>query len=280
MDDGYYLAETPDTMMFDSGGYDPADPLYSDWHELWPQYCDDWTLESWVDNGDGVLSASDQIDMNNTDNPGEHLDFHVDWVNPTPIPNDGKTDVVLTISEVAPDLSIEGVVLPYIGAVPLIYPTPEPGIYYVINVTVTNQGTAEAGSFNVSFTVHLEGEIIPEHGRKETVESLQQGANENLLFDWNPQEYGNYTLTIAADSDNDITELDETNNVRSRWVIGTIRGDIDGDGYVGSADFSALAGLYGIGFPFPPYPTVDINWDGYVGSADFSMLAATYGQSI
>jgi len=147
---------------------------------------------------------------------------------------------------VAPDLTIEGVVLPYIGMiVPHIYPTPEPGIYYWINVTVTNQGIAEAGRFNVSFTVHLEGEIIPEYGRKETVESLQQAANENLLFDWNPQEYGNYTLTIAADSDNDITELDETNNVRSRWVIGTIRGDMDGDGYVGSADFSMLAATYG-----------------------------------
>lgn len=180
----------------------------------------------------------------------------------------------------APDLSIEGVVLPYFGPVYAIYPTPEPYLFYRINVTVANEGTAEAGRFNVSLSVHLEGEIMPEHGRKKTVEGLQQGANENLLFDWNPQDYGNYTLTIVADSDNDIVELDETNNVKIVWVIGTIRGDMDGDGYVGSADFSILAGLYGKRFESPPYPTADINWDGYVGSADFSRLAGNYGQSI
>ncbi len=122
--------------------------------------------------------------------------------------------------------------------------------------------------------------MMPDYGRKEWVGSLQQDASENLLFEWMPTEYGNYTLTITADSDNDITELDETNNEKSKWVIGTISGDFDGDGYVGSADFAVIAGLYGQEFPSPPYPNADINYDGYVGSADFSMLAATYGQSI
>ena len=181
---------------------------------------------------------------------------------------------------VAPDLTIEGVVLPYFPPVFAIFPTPDPVLGYKINVTVANQGMADAGRLSVSFDVELEGELMPVYGQKKTVEGLQQGADEILWFDFVPQDFGNLTLIITADSDNDIVELDETNNVKIVWVIGTIGGDVDGDGYVGSSDFSVLAGLYGMQFISPPYPSADINWDGYVGSADFSMMAATYGQSI
>ena len=122
MNDGYYLAETPDTMMFDLGGYDPADPLHSDWHELYPTYCDWWTLESWLDNGDGILSASDQIDMDNTDNPGEHLDFHVEWVNPTPVADDGKTDMIVEIKEIVPEFPLGvGLMMALAPAIPIVY---------------------------------------------------------------------------------------------------------------------------------------------------------------
>jgi len=182
--------------------------------------------------------------------------------------------------QTAPDLSIEGILLPYFSPIWAIYPNPTPGFYYKINVTVNNQGTADAARFNVSFTVHFEGQIMPELGRKKTVERLQQGANETFTFDFHPQNYGNYTLTITADSDNDIVELDETNNVKIAWVKCSIQGDLDGDGYVGSADFSLLAAHYGERFKSPPYPTADINWDGYVDSADFSLLAGNYGKSI
>jgi hypothetical protein len=58
------------------------DPIGSTWHELWPNYCNTMTLTSWDDNGDGVLSASDQIDMvNNTD--GWTYWWHVDAVTVT-----------------------------------------------------------------------------------------------------------------------------------------------------------------------------------------------------
>jgi hypothetical protein len=39
------------------------DPICTDWHELYPEYCLEWHLSSWEDNGDGFLSPSDQIDM-------------------------------------------------------------------------------------------------------------------------------------------------------------------------------------------------------------------------
>jgi len=38
-------------------------PISTMWHELWPYYCRRYHLTSWVDNGDEMLSPSDQIDM-------------------------------------------------------------------------------------------------------------------------------------------------------------------------------------------------------------------------
>jgi len=177
-----------------------------------------------------------------------------------------------------PDLTIEGIVLPYVGPVPLVYPTPEPQLYYDINVTVAST-VADAGFFNVSLTVHLDGEIMPEYGRERTVEGLRQDTSETVTFDFNPQDYGNYTLTITADCDDDIFEDDETNNVKVTWVLGTIRGDFDGDGDVDPDDFSVFAGIYGSRFTSPPYPTADIDWDGDVDPDDFSIFAGNYGQT-
>jgi len=45
-------------------GQDPIRyPKYTYWHELYPKYCQEWYLTSWIDNGDEVLSPNDQIDM-------------------------------------------------------------------------------------------------------------------------------------------------------------------------------------------------------------------------
>jgi len=61
----------------------------------------------------------------------------------------------------------------------------------------------------------------------------------------------------------------------------TIKGDADNNGYVGSSDFSILAGAYGTSVGNPAYDErADFNHDGYIGSADFSMLAGNYGTSI
>jgi hypothetical protein len=40
-----------------------ANPMGTTWHEIYPTYSNVFTLNSWTDNGDGSLSASDQIDM-------------------------------------------------------------------------------------------------------------------------------------------------------------------------------------------------------------------------
>jgi len=184
----------------------------------------------------------------------------------------------------APDLCIEGIVLPYVPMVfqVMYFPAPEPpGLGYRINVTVTNQGTADAGSFQVSFSAYWEEEEVPELVLKETIASLEQGANKTVLFNLvSCENYGNYTLIIMADCNDDVAELDETNNVKMTWVIGTVRGDIDGDGTVDRYDFGLLAMEYGRIFEKPPYHPADFDYNGYVDRYDFGILAMNYGKTV
>jgi hypothetical protein len=180
----------------------------------------------------------------------------------------------------APDLSIEGMVLPYISPVPLIYPNPDPRFYYMINTTVTNLGTEDAGSFNVSFSVLLNETEVPEYDRKKTISGLAQGASETVWFEFGPENYGNYTLFIEADCDNDVPEADETNNVKTTWVIGTVKGDLNGDGDVDWFDFGEFAAIYGRTVEQPPYHSADFNYDGAIDWFDFGTFAANYGKTV
>ncbi len=65
------------------GLIDLANPIGTTWHELYPDYCyGPWTLTSWEDNGDGVLSYCDCIDMTD-ENTGMVHWYHVEDVTVT-----------------------------------------------------------------------------------------------------------------------------------------------------------------------------------------------------
>jgi hypothetical protein len=56
-----------------------TDPVGTDWHELYPTFCTNYTLGRWVDNVDGILSYCDFIEMNQKpDGPVEW--YHVEEV--------------------------------------------------------------------------------------------------------------------------------------------------------------------------------------------------------
>ena len=57
----------------------PGDPIGSEWGQLHPAEERYWTLTSWEDNGDEMLSASDQIDMVDY-STGEKAWFYVDQI--------------------------------------------------------------------------------------------------------------------------------------------------------------------------------------------------------
>ncbi len=70
-------------MSYTLGMLPPGDPTGTNWHEEYPTYSTPWTLTSWLDNGDGYLSASDQIDMTTSADPGWIYWYHVDAVTTT-----------------------------------------------------------------------------------------------------------------------------------------------------------------------------------------------------
>jgi hypothetical protein len=52
------------------------------WHELVPVFCQQWQQTAYLDNGDGMISICDW--MNLTDpNTGAVNGFHIEWVGPT-----------------------------------------------------------------------------------------------------------------------------------------------------------------------------------------------------
>ncbi len=77
-----YMTLTPVHMHFVGPWWveDPIyTPLYTEWHELYPKFCQYWNLTSHVDtDGDEMLSPNDQIDM--TDEAGNVTWYHVDRI--------------------------------------------------------------------------------------------------------------------------------------------------------------------------------------------------------
>ncbi|PXF52813.1 MAG: hypothetical protein C4B56_04580 [Candidatus Methanophagaceae archaeon] len=80
-----------------------------------------------------------------------------------------------------------------------------------INVTVWNNGTAAASPVNVSFFVSKGNETEYENETRIT-DSLQPKKFINVPFSWSPTSEGSYNITVSADYDDEIKELNESNN--------------------------------------------------------------------
>lgn len=96
-----------------------------------------------------------------------------------------------------PDLTVDGITLPA-----FIYN----GTISTINAKISNKGTGNAASFNATLYV----DALPTNAKQ--VSSLGAGSNTTVSFQWNTPGVGTYTLKVKADTDNTISESDETNN--------------------------------------------------------------------
>ena len=91
------------------------------------------------------------------------------------------------------------------------------GFANLIKVTVVNVGdTNISDSFDV--TLRADGLLI----ETETIKSIPARSVVMVTFSWTPEGIDEYTLTVTADSDDQIDETDETNNELSRDVLTTI----------------------------------------------------------
>lgn len=118
--DGYYIGETPDITMFEL--ISTASVIGSTWHEVWPEPCREWTIDSHEDTNDnGQLDESEQIDMTLLET-GYKAWYHVEWVNPDPVAGDGKADLIVKFKEPYPEfpLGLE-IIMMIAAAIPIIY---------------------------------------------------------------------------------------------------------------------------------------------------------------
>ena len=78
-----------------------------------------------------------------------------------------------------------------------------------ITATINNTGTGNAASFDA--TLHVDGTLVD----TQSVSGLDADTGTIVSFSWNTPEIGSYLLEVNVDSDNQITESDETNNLNS-----------------------------------------------------------------
>jgi len=119
--------------------------------------------------------------------------------------------------------------------------------------------------------------------------TLPIGNSTTLTFAWNTTDvpYGNYTISSYADPVSGETDTAD-NTLSDGWVVVTIAGDVDGDGYVDVDDvFLHASPAYGTEGPPKKYPAhprynpnCDFDRDGDVDADDvFTHLAPNYGKS-
>ena len=168
-----------------------------------------------------------------------------------------------------PDLAVTDIEAPVSAVV---------GNKYVINTTISNEGTSDATHFNVSFysnNVRV--------GRQK-LSHLDSGDNITLHFNWKPMHMGKiYKLKVAADvvSGPDWVELDVDNNVMTKNVpiveggFGNESGPLGegGSGAGGSGDGEGLS-LFDVitGILMKGTVLKDGSGGGGGGIGEFSML--------
>ncbi|MCX6830264.1 MAG: dockerin type I repeat-containing protein [candidate division Zixibacteria bacterium] len=74
--------ETPGTNRDNTNKYNGGNPEGSPWHELYPAYCRNWTLDKWHDNGDSTLSYCDTVEFTDDQTHARSIE-HIEEVTTT-----------------------------------------------------------------------------------------------------------------------------------------------------------------------------------------------------
>jgi len=98
-----------------------------------------------------------------------------------------------------------------------------------VSVTVENNGTGNAGSFNVA--LYADGAEV----NTKSVAGLAAGASSVVSFVWTPDEVETYTLKAEVDPDDALDESDEINNELTKSQ------DVGYNGYVGDKPLTTYA---------------------------------------
>jgi hypothetical protein len=242
--------------------YEPImNPIGTVWHVIYPNesYSRIFQITSWEDNGDGVLSYCDQIDVEYADEPGVTHWYHIEQL-ACDIKISRTADIAVT--NVKPYKTIVG-----------------QGYNCRINVTVTNEGP-----FPETFDLTIYAETLPPATPigTVTVSNLLNSETRTITFTWNTTgfAYGNYTISAYA-TPVDGEKNTKDNNCTGGTVLVDVAGDVSGptqgvpDGIVNIRDINYIVQLF---LTRPPNwnPNADINNDGVVNIREINIIVQNF----
>jgi outer membrane protein assembly factor BamB len=246
-------------------------PLSTRWHVIYPpeSFCREFNITSWEDNGDGVLSFCDQIDVEYADEPGVIHWYHVE--------------------ELSCDIKISRTADIAVTNVKHCKTVVNQGCSCRINVTVANEGP-----FPETFDLTLYAETMPPGTPigTVTVSNLLNSETRIITFIWNTTGLAKGNYTIWAHATPIPPETDPIDNTFiDGWIIVSMLGDITGpngwpDGKCDMRDIRAVAKLFGINYPDPRYnPNCDVTGptqgvaDGKIDMRDIRIVAKQFGKT-
>jgi len=85
-----------------------------------------------------------------------------------------------------------------------------------IAVTVKNNGSAAAGTFNINLSCKREGSVDTTKLEK-SIKFLNPRNTKNVSFEWTPEKPGNYSIQATVDPEQNMNE-DHTDNILTKEV--------------------------------------------------------------
>ncbi len=154
--------------------------------------------------------------------------------------------------------------------------------YYPVEITIYNNGTQATGPFYIKLEVYWISGSLNEDSDEKFVPGLNARANATFTYSnlLHPTHNGYYRITVTADSQNNVTETNETNNMLALDNIRvSVVGDINGDGNVNILDAVIIA-LAWDAEPLDPHWNIraDINHDGYINILDGVRMGLHWGE--
>lgn len=188
----------------------------------------------------------------------------------------GAAYIFSSAPPVQPDLVVLSVVANPIN--------PEPGELVNISVTVKNHGTGDAGPFTIDWYADLTSppSVSQTGDSSENVASLAADATHVVNTTYMYSSAGNYNMYVQVDTQDQVEESEENNNVLGPvfLVVGACEGDFDVDGDVDGSDLAVFAADFGrtdcdTGNPCEG----DFDRDKDVDGSDLAVFAADFGRT-
>jgi hypothetical protein len=153
-----------------------------------------------------------------------------------------------------------------------------------ITVVVKNQGGGSTEPFVLDWYADLASppSSYMTGDARESVVSLDPGETYTMQVMYSYPTAGSYRLYAQVDTDGQVAEWDESNNIHGPMVIsvGICEGNTDGDGDVDDADLEVFSADFGTGAcSAQPSCRSDYNHDDDVDGADLAVMAADFNRT-